>query len=122
MTWEEHRGFGGGESRMVDERLTHFKLCLHFLLSPLNLFPSLSRERESREVNADRSVLVSRTIWKQWQNRGSGSNNDILSSPCAPLGFLHELEAGHLEGPGNKKRGDRVGRTRGNGKGHSPKK
>lgn len=34
------RGFEGTE-----QRLTHFELCLHFLLSPLNLFPPLSGEK-----------------------------------------------------------------------------
>jgi hypothetical protein len=46
------------------ENLTHFQLCLHFLLSPFNFFPSLPVEKRSK-VSVPRSIFISGTIWKK---------------------------------------------------------
>lgn len=64
-------------------------------------------------MNADRSALMSGNILEKVGKKdvGTTGQNDLPFSPCVPPEFLLESGEEHLEGPGNKKRGDRVGGT-----------
>ena len=70
-----------------------------------SIFSRLCQEK-GRQLNTDRSALMSGNILKKEAKKDVGpeGRHYIPSSPCAPPEFLLELEEGHLEGPGNNKR------------------
>lgn len=61
-------------------------------------------------------------VAKKKKGTGQEGKNYIPFSPCVPPEFLLVLEEGHLEGPKNKERGDKVGRTGRNAKGYPYRK
>lgn len=74
-------------------------------------------------MNADRSPDTREHPGERGKKDSeAGGKKYIPSSPCVPPGFLLELGEEHLEDPGNRERGDSVGGTGGNGKGHPSRK
>lgn len=77
-----------------------------------SIFSRLCQEK-GVQMNTDRSALMSGNILEKVGKKdvGTTGKNDLPFSPCVPPEFLLESGEEHLEGPGNKKRGDRVGGT-----------